>query len=179
MHIVMAKAFFRLISQLVFGTRRYNNRCIKKFSKGIKNKKILELGSGKKLRGEYFYSTKRFFDKSNEFIQTDVNKKFGHKVLDVTKMDYRNKYDVIICMNVLEHVYDFNKAVSNIYKALKKKGTAVIFVPVFYPLHDEPGDYWRFTEHSLRKMLKDFSKVEIRHSGIRQYPFAYYIEAIK
>lgn len=175
----MAKAFFRLISQLVFRARRYNNKCIKEFAKGIKNKKILELGSGKKLRGKEYYSAKRFFDESNEFTQTDVVKEFGYKILDVTKMNYINKYDIIICMNVLEHVYDFNKAVSNIHKALRKKGTAVIFVPVFYPLHDEPGDYWRFTEHSLRKMLKDFSKIEIKHSGVRQYPFAYYIEAVK
>ncbi len=175
----MAKAFFRFLSQLAFRIRSYNNRCIRGFAAGVKNKKILEIGSGKMLHGRHYYSAKRFFDESNEFTQTDVNGKFGHRVLDVTKMSYSNKYDIIICMNVLEHVYGFQKAVENIRRALKKKGVAVIFVPGFYPLHDEPGDYWRFTEHSLKMLLSDFSKVRIMHSGLRQYPFAYYVEAVK
>ena len=46
-------------------------------------------------------------------------------------------------------------------------------------LHGEPNDFWRFTEHSLRKMLKDFRQISIKHSGISQLPFAYYVEATK
>ena len=66
-----------------------------------------------------------------------------------------------------------------LHTALKENGIGIIFVPGFYPLHDEPDDYWRFTEHSLKKLLKDFRKIKIKHSGLRQYPFAYYVEAYK
>lgn len=82
-------------------------------------------------------------------------------------------------MNVLEHVFDFHKAIENTYRALKPNGIAIIFIPVFYPFHDEPADYWRFTEHSMRKLLQSFSQITIKYLGIRQYPFAYYIEAAK
>ncbi len=170
---------FRKLSNFIFRTRSFNNASIEKFAKSVKNKTILELGSGKKLNGKYYYSAKKFFDESNTFIQSDINKNFGHKIIDVTTMNYNKKFDIIICMNVLEHVYDFQTGIKNIYQALKPKGITVIFVPGFYPLHDEPHDYWRFTEHSLKLLLKDFKKVKIIHSGIRQYPFAYHIEAQK
>ena len=166
-------------AHLIFRIRSFNNNCIKKFANGIKNKKILELGSGMKKNGRYIHSTKQFFDDSNEFIQSDINPEFGHKIIDVIKMNYENEFDIILCMNVLEHVYDFHKAIENLHRALKPGGTALIFVPVFYPFHDEPHDYWRFTEHSIRKLFKEFYRLEIKHSGIRQYPFAYYIEANK
>jgi SAM-dependent methyltransferase len=99
--------------------------------------------------------------------------------VDATSMKFENEFDVVLCMNLLEHVYDFQMVIDNIYDALTKNGLVVILVPAFYPLHDEPHDYWRFTEHSLRKLLNRFSVTMLEYSGIRQYPFAYYVEAVK
>jgi 2-polyprenyl-3-methyl-5-hydroxy-6-metoxy-1,4-benzoquinol methylase len=170
------KVLFRKLVHWTIRARHFNNKCIRSFAKGVSGKKILELGSGKAEEG---FSVKRFFDGSNEFVQSDVIGEYGYKVVDVTKMDYRGEFDIIVCMNVLEHVFDFKDAISNIYNALKPAGTAIISVPAFYPLHDEPNDYWRFTEHSLRKLLGKFSSVKIKHHGVRQYPFAYFVEAKK
>jgi len=168
-----------ILTNTILRARQFNNRCIKEFATKIKNKKILELGSGKKYKNKYYYSAKQFFHDSNKFIQSDITKEYGHKIIDATKMKYKNKYDIILCMNVLEHIYDYNKAIENIHNALKPNGTAIISVPVFYPFHDEPHDYWRFTEHSLKIILKKFTKIKIKHSGLKQCPFAYYIEAKK
>ena len=143
------------------------------------DRRILELGSGPLVSGEYKYSYKYLFDDSNEFIQSDIVEEYGHMVVDVTNMNFEAEFDIIICTNVLEHVFDFQKAIFNIHRALKPSGVALIFVPGFYPLHDEPYDYWRFTEHSIRKLLNNFTQVVIKHYGLREYPFAYYIEAIK
>lgn len=173
------KYVIRAIVHAIFRLRTFNNRCIKKFATNIKNKKILEVGSGKEKDKKYAYSVKEFFDSSNEFIQSDISKEYGHKVIDITKIKYKNEFDVIICANVLEHVFNFHKAIENMYAALKSGGILIIFVPVFYPLHDEPNDYWRYTEYSLKKLLIKFKEVKIKHSGIRAYPFGYYIEAKK
>ena len=167
--------FFRIIIHIISRARSFNNRCLKEFSFGIKGKKILEIGSG----GKSEYSVKRFFDESNNFIQSDINKNYGHRVINVANMDYNNEFEIIICMNVLEHVFDFKRAIRNIYQALVSDGILIITVPVFYPWHNEPNDYWRFTEHSLKEMLKEFNQVKIKHHGIRKLPFAYYIEAYK
>lgn len=175
----MKKNIFRTLAHVIFRIRTFNNNSIKRFAAKIKNKKILELGSGRKYRNKYIYSVKRFFDSSNEFIQSDINERFGFKIIDATKMNYANEFDVILCMNVLECIFDFHKAIQNIHKALKPNGITVISVPGFYPLHEGHDDFWRFTEHSLKILLKDFQKVKIEHSGLQQYPFAYYIEARK
>tara|TARA_Y100000310_G_scaffold94401_1_gene92017 strand:+ start:16497 stop:17021 length:525 start_codon:yes stop_codon:yes gene_type:complete len=173
------KAIFRKFSHILFRTRPFVNKHLKKFAKNCNNKKILELGSGKSEKGKHSYSSKKFFNLTNDFLQTDMNPDFGHKVLDATKMNYKNEFDVILCLNVLEHVYEFQKAIDNIHAALKPQGTLLFFVPGYYPLHDEPHDYWRFTEHSLKKIFQNFSNIKISHSGVRQYPFGYFIEANK
>ncbi len=169
----------RTLTHTVTNIRPYQYSQLRKFSAGLKHKKILELGSGIPVKGLYAYSAIHLFDKENDFLQTDVNKKFGHKVVDATTMKYKDEFDVILCLNVLEHVYEYDKAVKNIHRALKKGGTAVVAVPVMYPLHDEPGDYWRFTEHALRKMFSDFKKIDLRYRGKREFPFTYYLEATK
>lgn len=169
----------RIIAHSLTGIRVFQKRKVISFANNIKNKKILELGSGKKVNGKFYYSFKDCFDESNKFIMSDVQEEYGHTLVDVTKMKFEDEFDIILCLNVLEHVYKYDKAIKNIYKALKKGGVAVIAVPAFYPLHDEPGDYWRFTEHSLRILLKDFEKIKLIYKGKREFPFSYYIEAKK
>ena len=56
--------------------------------------------------------------------------------------------------------------------ALTPGGMLVVAVPHLYPYHDEPTDYWRFTEHALRQMLEAFGSTEIRVRGLRRMPVA-------
>jgi len=177
--MTIKRFIFRGIFRYVLRVRAFNNRLIKGFAKGMKNKKILEIGSGKKYRGKHYYSVKNCFDDSNEFIMSDIKEEYGHKVVDVTNMDYENEFNVVLCLNVLEHVFNFNQAVENIHKALKPNGVAIIAIPFFYPLHDEPYDYWRFTKYSLERLFKRFDDFKIKHYGLREFPFFYYVEAIK
>ena len=99
---------------------------------------------------------------------------YGHTVINLVELQSNEEFDIILCLNVLEHILEYEKAIENLWNALKPGGLGIILVPAFYPLHDEPHDYWRFTEHSLRILLKRFKNINIIHSGIRQYPFAYF-----
>lgn len=173
------KALMRFFSHIIFRQRRKCNKLIRIISEGVTGKRILEIGSGKKMNGKYIYSYIDYFDKSNEFVMSDITKRFGHKIVDITKMRYNSKFDIILCTNVLEHCFDFKEGVSNIHRALKKNGKAVFYIPFIYPLHDEPGDYLRYTEHALKKVFNKFSKVDIKHYGIRQFPTSYSIIAVK
>ena len=163
----------------VIGTRRYYYKRLTIIGRTLRDKTILEIGSGRPVNGKFTYSAKYLFDSSNNFVCTDIDATFGHKILDITEMDEYEKYDVILCLNVLEHVYETEKALKNIHRALKRNGVAYIAVPVHFPLHDEPHDYWRFTEHSLRRLLHRFSTVKINHKGLRRFPFGYFVEAYK
>ena len=170
----MKKILIKVV-HIIFRARKNCNKLLKKFAVNVNNMQILEIGSGP--RDECSYN--KFFNSSNKFIKSDIIQKSGYLYIDVTKMDYKQKFDIIICISVLEHVYDVKEAVNNIFNALKKNGVAIIQVPCMYPLHDEPNDFWIFTEHSLRKLTNKFTKIIIKHSNIRQYPFDYYVEAYK
>ena len=76
-------------------------------------------------------------------------------------------------------MFDFHNGIKNLHKALKNGGQLMILVPMFYPLHDEPQDYWRYTEPSLRKLLSIFKTVQIDYYGNREYPFFYFVVAVK
>jgi len=171
----MINYLFKKIAHIIFRPRSFSNKNVKKFAQKVNNEKILELGSGK----SEFYSVKKYFDASNQFIQSDINPIYKRKIIDATKMNFKNEFDIVLCLNVLEHVFDYQKAINNIYNALKPSGIGIFVLPVFYPLHDEPHDYWRFTYHSLQKILNQFSKIDIKTNGPKKYPFSYYIKVVK
>ena len=82
---------------------------------------------------------------------------------DVTGLE--NKYDKIICIAILEHVYDPFKAVANLKKLLKENGVIYGMVPYLYHYHAPQDlkfqDYFRFSKDALAYLFKDFSNVEL------------------
>jgi len=175
----LKKSIFRLLSHIVFNPDGAKKRFLRKYCSQIHNKKILEIGSGKRVNGSLKYSVADYFKKnSNKVVLSDINPRYGHKIVDITK-SVPKEFDVIICFNVLEHVFNFHNAIKNLHRSLKNDGQLMVLVPAFYPLHDEPRDYWRYTEHSLRKLFSAFEKVEIEHYGKREFPFFYFVRATK
>jgi glycosyltransferase involved in cell wall biosynthesis len=70
-------------------------------------------------------------------------------------------FDWIACTEVLEHVLDPFAAVREIRRMLKPGGHAFITTPFNFRIHGPLPDCWRFTEHGLRALLKDFSIVSL------------------
>lgn len=146
---------------------------VREFAKKIKNQEILEIGAGKN-------SVKCFFDKSNKFFISDKNPQIlGSLKIDVSKMKLKNRFNMIVCVNVLDDIFNYQKAVDNIFAALKKNGICYVVVNGFYPLHDLPNDYWRFTENSLKKIFTKFHEVNIKKIGFNYFPSYYIIIAKK
>lgn len=48
--------------------------------------------------------------------------------------------DGVICHSVLEHVYDPQAAVREIYRVLEAGGIAFLYVPFLYPYHGSPRE---------------------------------------
>ncbi len=69
-------------------------------------------------------------------------------------------FDAIICSDVLEHLQDISKAISEIYRILRKGGVVLINYPFMYGLHEEPYDFARYTEYKI-KILADNNKFNI------------------
>jgi SAM-dependent methyltransferase len=60
-----------------------------------------------------------------------------------------NKFDTILCTDVLEHIFNPVLLMSEITRLLKPKGKLILTIPFFYWLHEEPNDFFRYTKHSL------------------------------
>lgn len=71
-------------------------------------------------------------------------------------------FDVVIVTEVLEHTLDPFSAAREIYRILKPGGAVYGSSPFDFRIHGPLPDCWRFTEHGLRAMFKDFEAIEIR-----------------
>lgn len=66
-------------------------------------------------------------------------------------------FDIVICTQTLEHVYNPKKAVKEIFRILKPGGYAIIDSPWSYewhPTHDY-DDYWRISPSAMKQVLKE------------------------
>jgi len=72
------------------------------------------------------------------------------------------QYDSIFCTQVLHHVRDPRRALVEMARCLKPGGRLILTVPHLSWLHNEPHDYWRFTVHGIRHLLRQAGLEEIR-----------------
>lgn len=63
--------------------------------------------------------------------------------------------DVILCSEVLEHVSHPPAALRACHRVLKPGGTLIVTTPFLARLHEEPYDFFRYTEHGLRTLFTD------------------------
>lgn len=52
--------------------------------------------------------------------------------LDISNMEFREKFDLVFCIDMLEHLENDMTAIGLIYDALRKGGKAIFHVPGFY-----------------------------------------------
>ena len=65
------------------------------------------------------------------YHSVDIKEGKGLMVMDIQKIDFNSDFfDVIICNHVLEHVNDDKKAMTELFRVLKKKGWAILQVPL-------------------------------------------------
>jgi SAM-dependent methyltransferase len=62
-------------------------------------------------------------------------------------------FDTVLCTEVLEHLPDPASVLGEIARVLKPGGRLLATVPFSQPLHELPGDYYRFTPSGLEYLL--------------------------
>ncbi len=76
-------------------------------------------------------------------------------------------FDVVICAELLEHVYDPRLVVQEVSRVLKTEGILLVTVPFLFHIHADPYDYGRYTTHYWEKTLADagFQQIQIEYQG--------------
>lgn len=138
--------------------RRCQNKFLADNAMGVSGI-IIEIGAEKK------WNYASLFKNSENYITSNI-KGDCDIYLDATNMEQiaDASIDGLICVSVLEHIFDFQKAVQEILRVLEIGGKAVITVPFIFPYHDQI-DYWRFSDTALIELFSGFTIIRLVHFG--------------
>jgi len=109
-----------------------------------------------------------FDDEFIKILEDEYNSDEKIKIhkLDISidaKLDNYKNIDTIVCINVLEHIKDDVKALSNCYELLSRGGNLILFVPaipkLYGSLDKSLGHYRRY---SLREIENKLNSVGFR-----------------
>lgn len=118
--------------------------------------KLLDLGCGKvPLYAAYkeFITDNICVDWSNTFHKNE----YLDYELDLTKkLPFNdNEFDTIILSDVLEHIPVPELLWVEMTRILTMNGKIIMNVPFYYWLHEQPHDYYRYTEFALRRFAQN------------------------
>jgi SAM-dependent methyltransferase len=125
---------------------------------------VLDLGGDKHsayyklLRGKYNLTLANINPQSGAELIFDLEKKFPVE---------NNQYDVILCFNVLEHIFNYQNVADESWRILKDGSRFIGVVPFMFHVHASPSDYFRYTKFSLIKILEKsgFKDIEVKELG--------------
>lgn len=138
----------RLIADI---TAAYYDANIKKYVSGI----LLDVGCGKvPLFGAY-----KEYVTDNICIDWEASlheNEYTDLECDLTKNLPLGdeEFDTIILSDVLEHIPEPRRLCDEIYRVLSRNGRIIMNVPFYYWLHEQPHDYYRYTEFALRRFVE-------------------------
>jgi SAM-dependent methyltransferase len=111
------------------------------------------------------------------YITADLESPLAKVKMDIHQIPFPdNTFDYVLCNHVLEHVRDDVKAMSEINRVLKKGATAIMQVPLYFPLPDKTFEDFSDMDRKererifgqddhVRKFGKDFPE-RIRAAGL-------------
>lgn len=65
------------------------------------------------------------------------------------------KINCVICTQVIEHIRSPNLLLAEIHRVLKPEGQLFLSAPMYWPHHEEPNDFYRYTRYGLEYLLTD------------------------
>lgn len=121
---------------------------------------VLEVGAGK-------FNNYKSVTPHKSYVTTDINyNRYPNVVSDIQSCSIADgSFDVVLMIEVLEHCRNPQKAVNELHRILRSQGACIVSTRFMQPLHEEPNDYYRFTQYSLRVLFKQFQQVNIYPMG--------------
>lgn len=130
------------------------------------NKKVLEIGS-RYVNGSVKPIVEKFLN-PKEYIGIDIQPgKFVDVILPAEKLVDRfgkNAFDVIITLELLEHVKDYRLVIENMKEVLKPNGFIYISTRSYgFPYHGYPYDFWRYEINDMKNLFADFEIIVLKN----------------
>jgi SAM-dependent methyltransferase len=81
-----------------------------------------------------------------------------------------NRFDAILCNQVLEHVFNPDEFLSEIHRVMKPGAKLLLTVPFVWDEHEQPFDYGRYTSFGLKSLLEKNGLRVIQHEKLGADP---------
>lgn len=121
----------------------------------------VDWGAGTKPAKRYYDDKAKFYNIDKEdYLWIDL-------VADIEQPIKLKEYnDFAFCLEVLEHVWNADQLIKNIYNNIKPGGTLYLTQPFMFEVHKE-DDRKRYTHHGLRLLLEEngFKVINIISTG--------------
>jgi SAM-dependent methyltransferase len=75
-----------------------------------------------------------------------------HGSIDAIPVDDAS-FDIVVCLQVLEHVPDPAAAVRELHRVVRPGGRVLLSTHGVYPFHPNPDDLWRWTHQGLERLF--------------------------
>lgn len=109
---------------------------------------VVDVGAGK--------SPYRKLIRCQKYLATDFEPTLPEVVVaDAADLPFEDETaNLVVMTEVLEHLPEPQKALAEAARILKPGGLLALTTPFLWRLHSEPYDFYRYTEHGLRYLLK-------------------------
>lgn len=126
------------------------NHLINRFKNIRGGKTVIDIGCAnqwpkKHLHDDCHYIGVDYLETADQWYKTRPN-----VYADAAKLAIdSNTADVVLLLDVLEHLKEPDLALQEIHRVLKHNGQIIMQVPYLYPLHDEPRDFQRYSKYGF------------------------------
>lgn len=110
-----------------------------------------------------------------EFFSSRNIKSISFAVEDLTRITHENKFDLIVCVDVMEHIHEDKKVFENFYRALKPGGCLLINSPSIFggsDVHDAEEESF-ISEHARDGYSHEDLNQKLSPLGFEIYKYKY------
>lgn len=127
--------------------------------------KVLDIGCGNKPYLDLFPKSVTEYI-GCDIVQSDLNR--VDIICEANNIPLEsNSMDTVFSTQVIEHVADHNGLLFEANRILKPGGKLIVSGPMYWQLHEEPHDYFRFTRYGFSYLLQKhgFREIAIEPCG--------------
>ncbi len=133
-------------------------RWLEREGAGAAGLRVLDVGCGDEPYRPYFAAAAEYVGVDPASPHADVQARAEQLPLA------DESFDLVLCIQVLEHVDDPGRAVGELRRVVRPGGRVLAATHGTYVYHPDPGDHWRWTHTGLERLFAasgDWSRVDV------------------
>ena len=132
---------------------------------------IVEFGAARVASQAHLPAIRSLFP-GRAFSGADMSPGLGvDQLQDLHRLGLRDgSVGTAILIDTIEHVENPRLALTELRRSLKDDGVLLLTSHFFFPIHQFPADYWRFTAQGITALLDGFGRSHSGEVGLKLFP---------